>query len=104
MLLLTNRRLYDAPDGARVNVRLRDGRIAEVGAALPPQPGEPRLDAAGCLLAPGLIDVHVHGAGGADVLDAIPVARFLTAGHTASRPAGGVPVGRLANFSNFAYP
>ena len=74
MLLITDCRRYDAPDAGRVDVRLHAGRIAEVGAALPPQPGEPRLDAAGCLLAPGLIDVHVHGAGGADVLDATPEA------------------------------
>lgn len=33
-----------------------------------------RLDATGCTLLPGLIDVHVHGAMGADTMDADPAA------------------------------
>jgi N-acetylglucosamine-6-phosphate deacetylase len=76
-LLLTDCRLYDAGYDARpVNVRIADGRIEAIG---PPEAiGSP--DAAGSgeaevvqgggrLLMPGLVDLHVHGAGGADVLD-----------------------------------
>lgn len=48
---------------------LEGGRIA----ALLPQGqlpgGLPQLDAAGLYVAPGLIDVHVHGCGGHDVMD-----------------------------------
>lgn len=67
-LLLKNCRLYDAPAGAPpVDVLLAGGRIARIG------PGEERaaetLDAAGRTLIPGLIDLHIHGAGGADVQD-----------------------------------
>ncbi len=53
---------------------LRDGRIAAV--ALRPQPNwlgrRRRLD--GALVTPGFIDVHIHGAGGADALDGTPEA------------------------------
>jgi N-acetylglucosamine-6-phosphate deacetylase len=73
-LLLRDCRPYDAPEGSpRVDVLLRDGRIGEVGAVEPP-PGVEVLDAGGRMLAPGLIDIHIHGAGGADVLDATPEA------------------------------
>lgn len=68
-LLLRDCRLSTAPPGAPLaDVRVRDGRIGEIGRGLTPT-GEPELDLAGRLLAPGLIDLHIHGAGGADVLD-----------------------------------
>ncbi len=69
-LLLRRCRLYDAlvADEA-VDVLIEDGRIARLGADVP-APGRCRvLEADGRLLAPGLIDVHIQGAGGADVLD-----------------------------------
>lgn len=37
-----------------------DGRIAELGQALAPRPDEPAVDAHGCLVVPGGIDVHTH--------------------------------------------
>lgn len=48
----------------------------------PPGRKERRIDAAGLLVTPGLIDVHVHGCAGADTMDATPeamqrMARFL---------------------------
>ena len=39
-----------------------------------------QLDATGCTLLPGMIDVHVHGAVGADTMDAEPVALGLAGG------------------------
>lgn len=36
--------------------------------------GAPVLDAHGCVLLPGLIDVHIHGAMGVDTMDAAPAA------------------------------
>lgn len=78
-LLLKNCRLYDAAEGAPLaDVRARDGVITAVGA----RPGGPPggapdgevLDAAGRTLIPGLIDLHIHGAGGADVRDGTPEA------------------------------
>ncbi|GMU78883.1 MAG: dihydroorotase [Acidimicrobiia bacterium] len=46
------------PTGERVaDVRVRDGRVAEVGSDLR---GDDVLDASGCYVTPGLVDVHVH--------------------------------------------
>lgn len=65
-------------DGAAVTVR--DDRIAAVGAA-----GEGRhVDVGGALIAPGLIDTHLHGGLEHDTMDATPdalraISRFLAA-------------------------
>jgi len=45
----------------RADVGIRRGRIAAIGAGLPP--GRLELDASGCMVAPGFIDVHTHGEG-----------------------------------------
>ena len=45
--------------GVAADVRVRDGRIAEVGAGLAPE-GEPELDAGGAVVAPGFLDLHTH--------------------------------------------
>ena len=55
----------------------------ERGQAIPQSIGLATLDASGCTVLPGLIDVHVHGAMGADTMDADPaaiarMARFAT--------------------------
>jgi N-acyl-D-amino-acid deacylase len=41
------------------DVRVRDGRIAEIGTGLRPE-GEQELDAAGAIVTPGFIDLHTH--------------------------------------------
>jgi N-acyl-D-aspartate/D-glutamate deacylase len=41
------------------DVRVRAGEIVEVGPGLAPD-GEPELDAAGAVVAPGFVDVHTH--------------------------------------------
>ena len=64
-LLIVNCRLFDAPV-ERVCVLIEDGVIAQVGSA---GSCENTLDAQGRMIAPGFIDVHIQGAGGADVLD-----------------------------------
>lgn len=50
-------------------LRIAAGRIAEVAPRLD-SGSTPELDATGCTLLPGLIDVHVHGAAGYDTMDA----------------------------------
>jgi len=56
-------------------VLVRDDVIAEVGRGEPPHvPGARRIDVGGKILAPGLIDLHVHGALGRDSMDATPEA------------------------------
>ncbi|WP_058302109.1 N-acetylglucosamine-6-phosphate deacetylase [Gorillibacterium timonense] len=51
---------------------VRDGRIAEITSGTPSggQDGIPSIDAAGAWLLPGFVDVHVHGGGGSDFMDA----------------------------------
>ena len=44
----------------RADVRIRDGRIAEIGENLAPQKGERVFDAKGCYVAPGTIENHNH--------------------------------------------
>jgi N-acetylglucosamine-6-phosphate deacetylase len=49
---------------------IEDGRIVEiVGGPRPVSPGEVRVDLGGCVVVPGFIDAHVHGAAGTDVMD-----------------------------------
>jgi len=52
----------------RVDVVLRDGRIAEIGRNLVPGPHARRINGSGRFLIPGLIDSHVH-AGHSAALD-----------------------------------
>lgn len=53
--------VVDATGTRRADVALAgDGTVAEVGAALDVAAGARRLDASGCLVAPGLVDLHAH--------------------------------------------
>ena len=88
-LAVTNARLLSPGDPERrVTVLAEDGRITRLlddGAAIPP--GARVLDAAGAYVAPGFIDVHVHGGAGSDFMDATPeaigaVCRFHASGGT----------------------
>lgn len=62
---------------SEAQVLIEDGKIAAVGTALTAD-GASVLDADGKYLLPGFIDLHVHGGGGADFMDATPEA-FETA-------------------------
>ncbi len=44
----------------QADVRVSDGRISEIGDRLEPEAGDDVFGAAGCIVAPGLIDMHVH--------------------------------------------
>jgi len=58
-------------------VLTQEGRIVELGSGQPPQRatwGAEAIDLAGQMLAPGLIDLHTHGALGCDTMDADPAA------------------------------
>jgi len=82
------------------------GRIAELGAHAASRPRADDIDAAGYLVLPGFIDMHVHGGGGADFMHGTPNAvrqvarthaRFGTTGllattMTASREATGAAI------------
>ena len=65
-------------------------RIAALGQGTPPDaPGAQRIDCTNQTIAPGFVDLHTHGAGGADLMDAAhdphavaTIARSLAAGGT----------------------
>lgn len=63
-ILLTNGRVIDPANGVDqvAEVLLLDGKVAEVGAGLKGQtPADAQvIDCRGCIVAPGLIDIHVH--------------------------------------------
>lgn len=94
------------PDGW---VAVAEGRITALGHGTPPEAAE-RVDLEGDWLAPGYVDVHVHGGGGGDVMapgrEARDVVRRFHARHgttallasTVSRPAAELrdAVARLA--------
>ncbi len=80
-LLIRNARLV-TPTGVRVgNCFVRDGRIAALGEVK--SPGRvPELDTDGRYLAPGFLDLHVHGGAGADFSAGDPdAARAIAAFH-----------------------
>jgi N-acetylglucosamine-6-phosphate deacetylase len=89
----------DAPPAPSADgwVAVAEGRIAALGHGVPPEAAE-RVDVGGDWLAPGYVDVHVHGGAGGDVMaperDARLAVRRLHARHgttamlasTVSRP------------------
>ena len=72
-LLITNCRLFDRPDAEpATSILIENGLIAHIGPTPSGIECDEILDAEGRMVAPGFIDVHIQGAGGADVLDATP--------------------------------
>src|ERR1700752_4935089 len=61
-LLIRNGRVVDPANGvdAPGDVLVQDGRIARVGPGLDAPAGTEVVDAGGRVIAPGLIDIHVH--------------------------------------------
>ncbi len=58
-VLIAGGTLVDVTGERRADVRLSDGSIAEVG-DLAPGDGETVIDATGCVVSPGFVDLHVH--------------------------------------------
>ncbi|GAH89146.1 unnamed protein product, partial [marine sediment metagenome] len=71
-LLITNCRLFNAPDDKQTtSILIENGIITQIDSSAG---CDNTLDAQGRIIAPGFIDVHIQGAGGADILDATPEA------------------------------
>lgn len=66
-------------------VAVRDGRIAAIGPASAPPPGDllEHLAVDGAWVLPGFLDVHTHGAVGHDTMDADPAGLEAIAAHQA---------------------
>ncbi len=74
-LLITNCRLFNASDDKQTtSVLIENGTITQLGQIDSSAGCDNTLDAQGRIIAPGFIDVHIQGAGGADILDATPEA------------------------------
>lgn len=59
-LVIKGGTVIDATGERRADVRVVDGVIAEVGPDLEVDAGVSVLDATGCVVSPGLVDLHVH--------------------------------------------
>jgi len=75
--------------------------INEIGQGVPPD-GQARVDAQGLYLAPGFIDLHVHGGRGSDFLNATPDA-FLAAAdfHLSGGTTSICPTAATATYNGF---
>ena len=72
-LIINNCRLFDAPDDKQTtSILIENGTITQIGRINPSTGCNNTLDAQGRIIAPGFIDIHIQGAGGADILDATP--------------------------------
>lgn len=57
-LIIENGRIVNVSGVTQADIGVIDGRIAQIGGVMPP--ARERIDAAGCLVLPGGIDVHTH--------------------------------------------
>jgi N-acetylglucosamine-6-phosphate deacetylase len=70
-MILANARLVLPDRLARGHVRVWDGKITELSdQPLAPDPGELTVELSGQFLAPGFIDMHIHGAQHRDTMEA----------------------------------
>lgn len=88
MIALTASRLYTPLDSVEQPMVLLEGpRIAEVGSRTerPLPPGVQQIDFGDSILAPGYVDIHIHGGAGHDVMElnpaALPAVEHLLAKH-----------------------
>ncbi len=85
-VILADRALTPHEEIADAALVVRDGKIVQIGprAAVTIPPDAPVREARGMTLVPGFVDVHIHGAAGHDVMEAIPESLAAIASFTAS--------------------
>lgn len=59
-LVLRGGTVVDRTGSRRADVRVVEGTVAEVAEGIAPGPGATVLDAGGCLVTPGFVDLHTH--------------------------------------------
>src|SRR5262245_20188874 len=59
-VLITGGTVVDQSGSRRVDVRIESGVIVDVATSLQPATDEDQIDAAGCVVAPGFVDLHAH--------------------------------------------
>ncbi len=68
-LLIKNCRIYNSLSSNQLkNILVENGKITDIDSTIISESNK-TLDIDGKIIAPGLIDVHIQGAGGADILD-----------------------------------
>lgn len=66
-MILKNGEIFDRNfDVRKADISAENGKIAEIA---PEIDGKETLDVSGCLVAPGFVDIHIHGCDGADTCD-----------------------------------
>ena len=97
--------VYDGSGEAaqRVDIRLADGRIAEIGPGLEAH-GATVVDASGLLVAPGLVDLHVHVFSGIGLYSIDPFDAGLRTGVTTMLDTGTAGALTFANMARFIIP
>ncbi|MEO5719702.1 MAG: N-acetylglucosamine-6-phosphate deacetylase [Chthoniobacterales bacterium] len=68
MIFTNGRLIFSDRIAGELSLRTEAGRVAEIG-LLTPAEGEEVIDLAGNFLAPGFVDLHVHGALGRDTME-----------------------------------
>lgn len=81
-MLYTNARIFTPGGFVRGGFAVENGIFSRI---LPGLTGEPGEDLAGAKVLPGLVDVHIHGAAGADVSDGTAEGLRVMSRHLASR-------------------
>src|SRR5437016_3821189 len=70
-MILANAQLIFPDRVARGDIKIRRGKIEQISeATIVPDAGETKIDLDGKFLAPGFIDLHVHGALRCDAMEA----------------------------------
>lgn len=81
-------------------VRVLNGRVAELGEVLEPQAGEQIIDAVGAMLAPGFVDIHIHGYGGKDTMNGLDAIRHMAKGLAKHGVTGFLPTTMAAAYDD----
>ena len=73
-MLIKNGTIYDAVNEKPyvADILIKDGKIESIGEEV--RFADEIIDVKGNYILPGFIDIHVHGGGGADFMDATPEA------------------------------
>lgn len=102
-LLIKNGTLVDPGAGihARKDVGFANGRVAAVSDAIPAADARTLIDAEGCILAPGLIDLHVHVFYGVSHFGIMPDPTCLARGATTVVDAGSAGADTFPGFRKY---
>lgn len=104
--LIRNGQVYDGLGNPpkSVDVRLANGLIQEIGPKLLPAENENVIDAAGLIVAPGLIDLHVHVFTGMGLYSVDPMDAGLRTGVTTMLDTGTAGSLTYETFERFVMP